>query len=219
MATLAGDIRGVLTQTPPLPIGLDGSRLALWRLRNGRTYEQVRSMTANGFQDYKEEMLTVWSDVVTVTDRDYFRYPNGGTLIAMAQRAGGEKTETVRGFNSGHMINLQPYGQGVGGDWRYFRDTVEEEVLATVRAIVQSGRNLFDGALLTRAMTTTENLLGTSGYDVPFCNGNPTVSGIVYTPPQWNGKVFDTTHTHYQNFDSGAGKTLDDVFASLALNI
>ena len=81
MAT-AGDIRGVLTTlNHQLPAGLDGTRIAQWRMREGRSYEEVRTQIANGFDDYNEEMLSAWGDMVTVTDLDYFEYPNGGTLI------------------------------------------------------------------------------------------------------------------------------------------
>ena len=221
MAT-AGDIRGVLTTlNHQLPAGLDGTRIAQWRMREGRSYEEVRTQIANGFDDYNEEMLSAWGDMVTVTDLDYFEYPNGGTLIDMKQLSSGSRSDTVKGFTMGHMIDLLPYGQAIGGDWRYFRDTREAVVLATVRAIVQAGRNLFDKALLTRFMTTTENKLGSSGYDVPFCNANPNSGsgGPVYVPPQWNGKVFDETHTHYLGYNSSGGKTFDDVFAGLAQTI
>lgn len=221
MAT-AGDIRGVLTTANhALPAGLDGTRIAQWRLRDGRSYEEVRAQIANGFDDYNEETLAAFGDMVTVTDLDYFEYPNGGTLIAMNPISSGSKSDSVKGFTVGHMIDLIPYQQSVGGDWRYFRDTREPVILATIRAIVQAGRNLFDKSMLTRAMTTTENKLGSSGYDVPFCNGNPNSGsgGPSYVPPQWNGKVFDETHTHYLGYDSGNSKTFADVLSGLAATI
>jgi hypothetical protein len=215
------DIRGVLVRNPGLPAGLDGKRLAIWRLKNGRTYEEVRSELAQGFQDYNEEILSIWGDMLTVTDNDFFRYPNGGIVRQMKQLSGGARPETVKGNTSGHMIPLVPWGQSIGSDWRYFRDTFEEEILADITAMVTAGRDLIDQSILNRAFSNTDNLLGDSGYDVGFCNGSPNANtgGVAFAPLKWNGKTFDYTHTHYIGYDSSSGKTFDDVISGLALTI
>ena len=69
--------------------------------------------------------------------------------------------------------------------------------------------------VLTRCLTNTENLLGTNGYDVGWCDASTTVQ---YAPLQWNGKVFTTSHNHYIGYDS-ASKTFADVLDGLALTI
>lgn len=215
---LSESIRGILTtRNYQLPVGLDGTRLAQWQLRDGSTYAETRALIAAAFDGYNEEALTVWDDLITVTPEDHFEYPNGGTVIEMVKRVSGEtRPPLVSGFTTGHMIDLAIWWQGIGGDEYFFRDARRPTILASVSGLAQSGRNLFDKALLVRAMTTTENLLGTNGYDVPFCNGSP--GTLKFAPQQWNGQVFQDTHNHYLAFDSGS-KTYDDVFTSLAQTV
>lgn len=218
MAT-AADLRGVLTTlNHALPVGLDGGRLAIWRLREGRTYADVRNDIANALDGVNEEVLTAWSDVVTITPNDFFEYPNGGSVLAMDILSDLSRPESVKGKIAGHMIDLTRKGRSIGGSEIYFRDARESTILAALRDLVQAGRDRLEQDILTRAMSTTENLLNVSGYDVPFVNGNPTNGGPLYVPPKWNGKVFDEHHTHYLGFDSAASpaKTFDDVLTGLA---
>ena len=212
------DIKGVLTTlNHALPSGVDGTRLAQWRLREGRTYADVRSEVANAFDGVNEELLTAWSDLITITTTDYMEYPNGGSIDDMPKLTDLSRPRPRKGTTIGHMIDLWRIGDSLGGTELYFRDTREMVVLAAIRNIIQSGRNVFEKDLLTRFFSTTENALGSSGYDVPFANANP--GSITYTPPQWNGKTFLSSHTHYIGYDSGGGKTFDDVFSGLALTI
>lgn len=215
-------IRGVLTQNAPLPAGVDGARLALWALKSGNTYAQVRATLGAGFQEYNEQMISSWGDVITATKEQAFLYPNGGTVVPFEQLSSSSRVPLVRGFNAGHMIDLNVYGQGIGGSWRDFEDMTEAQLVASVRGIVTAGRDLFDRSIFVRALTTTENALGTSGYDVPFCNGSPNSGsgGPAYAPPKWGGQTFDITHSHYIGVNSSvSSQNLGDVLEQVAATI
>lgn len=218
---VSGTIQGVLTQNAPLPAGLDGNRIALWRLKSGNTYEQVRSMIGAGFQEYNEQMIASWGDMITTTTDDMFLYPNGGAIQGFQQLSGGAKVPLVRGFNAGHSIDLQPWGQGLGGTWREFEDMTEAQLIASIRGIVTAGRDLFDQAILVRATDPTDNLLGTNGYDVGYCNASPLAGsgGPDFAPPRWGGQTFADTHTHYIGENSSSSKTLEDCLTDTAKTI
>lgn len=221
MAT-SGTIRGVLASNAPLPAGLDGARIALWQLRSGNTYEQVRSMLGAGFQQYNEEMITAWGDAITTTTEGEYLYPNGGTLIPFEQLSGLSRVPLVKGYNAGHSLDLAVYGQGIGGTWREFEDMTEAQLIASVRGIVQAGRNLFDRSIFVRAFTPTDNLLGTNGYDVGFANGSPLSGsgGPAYAPPAWGGQTFPITHNHYIAVNSSvSSQNLGDLLDQLALTL
>ncbi len=213
---LAQAFQGVLAQNQPIPTGVDGGRLALVMLKGNTTYEQLRAMIGAGAQDFNEEMVTVWGDLFYPTEKIEVMYPNGGTLPTIIGLAPESRTQLIRGDISGHMIDRQPYGYGIGGSWRALADMTPDYILASVRAGNQMLRNLWDKALLTRFFNKTENLLGTAGYDLPFCDASATVQ---YAPPQWNGQVFTSTHTHYTPYNTSAAKTYADALEGTAQNI
>lgn len=221
---LAQAFAGVLAQNQPIPTGVDGGRLALVMLKGGTTYEQLRAMAGAAAQDFNEEMMTVWGDLFYPTQKIEVMYPNGGTLPKITATSGGARPQLIRGEISGHMIDRQVYPYGIGGDWRALADMTADYILASVRAGNQMLRNLWDQTLLTRFFSNAENLLGTNGYDVGFCDGSP--STLQYAPPQWNGQVFTASHNHYLSFnssttnpDTGVAYTYGDMLSGLAKTI
>src|SRR5882724_5472629 len=191
---LAQAFHGVLAQNQPIPTGVDGGRLAIVMLKGGTTYEQLRAMAGAAAQDFNEEMVSVWGDLFYPSTKIEVMYPNGGTLPSLEALSGGSRVPLIRGDISGHMVDRQVFGYGIGGDWRAMADMTADYILASIRAGNQMLRNLWDVKLLTRFFTTTENLLGSTGRDVPFCNGSLVLQ---YAPPQWNGQVFTASHNHY----------------------
>lgn len=196
------DVKGVLTTlNHALPAGVDATRLAQWRLREGRSYEQVRAELTASLDGLNEELVNRWGDIMFITTEDHMEYPNGGALEDMPDVTDLDRYEPHKGTTVGHMIDLRVKGAAIGGTHRFFRDAREATLVATIRDHAQRGRNTFEKALLTRAMTDNENLLGTSGYDVGFASASASVS---YAPPAYGGQTFLTTHTHYVGVDSNS---------------
>jgi hypothetical protein len=193
---------------------LDETRILQWKMREGTTYDTFRSMVAGRLNGLNAELMTAWGDMMFVTPMDYLEYPNGGAVTDFPEITEYDLADLYKGATIGHMIDLKAYGKGVGGTWRYFKRTRQGIIQATLGDIVQSGRNSFEKKLLTRAMTNSENLLGTAGYDVGFCRG--TGGSLTYTPPAVGGETFLNTHTHFNGFDSGSGKTFADVLDGIA---
>lgn len=211
------DISGVLTTlNHALPAGLNGTRLAQWRLRNGRTYDQVRADVAAALDETNRMLLERWGDLVFVTTDDYFEYPSGGEVSDMPVLTDLDRPIPRKGGTSGHHLPLRERGAAIGGSERFFRDARETVITATLYDRVQSGLNAFEKDVLTRALSNSENLIsGTNGYEVGFASGS---TSVTYAPPAYGGSVFLTTHNHYVGFDSSSN-TFANVFNELARTV
>lgn len=207
------EIKGVLTTlNHQLPDGLDAVRLAQWQMREGTDYLTFRNQIAAAFDGLNAEILEAWGDLVYVTNNDHFEYPNGGAVTDMADVTELDRVEPRKGSTVGHMIDLRRKADGIGGSKYYFRDTRMAVITASIRDITQRGRQTLEKAVLTRAMTSSENLLGTSGYDVGFASAS---GSVTYTPPAYGGSTFTSSHTHYVGFAS-ASKGFNDMLDELA---
>lgn len=205
MATAHETILGVLTTNSPVPLGIDPGRLVVWAKRFGQSYEQLRATMGGAIQEHNVEMFSAWGDLFYATPEMDVWYPNGGDVVAFVELSGGARVPLVNGGQAGHMIPLAPWGIGIGGDWRTLYDMTPARILASAKGIIAAGRDLFDRSLLNRIFDPTEVLLGSQGYNVPFCNGSPGggSTGPNYAPLKWGGNVFDYTHTHYLAVTSG----------------
>ena len=210
------DYTGVLTTlSHALPTGLDATRLAQWRLRNGRSYEQVRADIAAALDGVNSDILSAWGPLVHVTTDDYIEYQDGGGTGDMIDVTDLDRVEAKRGETKGHMIDLREKGDAIGGTEKFFRDARESVITASVAGMVQRGRNTLEKAILTRAMNNTVNAIGSAGYDMPFANASGTVA---WTPPAYGGKNFASSHDHFIGYDSGS-KNLGDVLTGLTATV
>lgn len=214
---MAADIKGVLTTlSNVLPLGLDGNRLAQWRMKDGSSYDMVRADVVATMNAVNLEQLSTWGDLVYVTPEDHFEYPTGGSIYKMPRLSDLDRPTPRKGKTTGHMIDLWKVGDAIGGSEDFFMDARRALIDTSIAQLMAAGRNTWEIDLLTRFFSPAENLLGTNGYDLGFCDGSTTVQ---YAPLQWNGKVFTTSHNHYLGYDSGSSKTLADVLDGLALTI
>lgn len=214
---MAGDIKGVLTTlSNTLPLGLDGTRIAQWLMKEGYSYDVLRADVVAAANGVNLEEASAWGPMINIIPDDHFEYPTGGSVYKMPRLSELDRPQPRKGKNSGHMIDLWRVGDAIGGSEVFFRDARASVINSTIAQILIAGRNTLDIDILTRFFTNTENQLGSSGYDVGFCDGSTTVQ---YAPLEWNGKVFTTSHNHYLGYDSGSSKTFADVLDGLALTI
>ncbi len=211
------DIKGVLTQlSNVLPQGLDGTRIAQWMLKDGYSYDTVRADVVAAMNSVNLELLSGWGDLVYVTMDDHFEYPQGGTLVDFQAQGDLSRPDPYKGTTAGHMIDLWRKGRGFGGTDTYFRDARKNVIDSSVAGIVRSGRNTFEKDILTRFFNNSENALGSSGYDVGWCDASSTVT---FAPMAWGGKTFTTAHQHYTGLDTAGSTTKGDMLDALALNL
>lgn len=196
------DLKGILTQlNHALPTGVDPTRLAQWRLRDGVTYQQIRNRLATELTALNAELLQSWGDMIYITELDYLEYRNGGSIADMPDITDLDRAEATKASTIAHSIDLRVKGDGVGGSERFWRDARAAVIKANLDEKKQKGRQTIEKAILTRATNDGDNLVGSSGYDTAFANASATFS---YTPPAYGGNTFDSTHTHFVGYNSAS---------------
>jgi len=215
MATILGPLT---LQNKALPIGVDGTRVAQWAMRDGISYGEFVNRVALALGAANQALMEKWGFLLNVTDEIMMEYPNGGTIEPMTELTDIDKHPLVHGTTIGHMLPLKFYGEAVGGTWRYFRDVRSVQIQAAVTEIVNRGIWRFEQALLTRFFSNSELAIGASGYSVPFVRG--TGGNVDFAPPAYDGVTFPTTHDHFLAYDIDTGPdTMDDVLEGLALTL
>lgn len=216
---MAADFKGVLTNlSNALPTGLDGGRIAQWKMREGTSYESLRADLVAVMNGVNQAELNGYGDLIYVSDTDYWEYPTGGSVYSMQKLTDSDRPQPRKGKKTGHMIDLWKRGDAIGGTEDFFMDARQSDITSTLSQIMLAGRNSWEIDVLTRLTNNSSNQLpgNGSGYDVGMCDAS---ANVTYAPLSFNGKNFTTTHTHYIGYDSGSSKTFADVFDGLALTI
>lgn len=185
-----------------IPTGIDGARVAEWRLKDGITFKEFVSRISLAIGAFNEEMNSKWSWLYNITELDAMEYPDGGSITMMQPITDLDRVDMVHGETIGHMLDLKPYGGAVGGSWRYYRDSREAQILSDIRTIIRRAEWRFEYMLHARLFTNTENSIGAAGYDVPFVRG--TGGNVDFTPPSFDGVAFASSHDHFIGLDSGS---------------
>jgi hypothetical protein len=196
-----------------LPTGVDGTRIAQWKLRDGITYGELVNQVALALGDFNADLSRKWGWCFGLTEEPFMEYPDGGAVTAAPDITDLDKPDSIQGTTLGHMLDLRVYGRGIGGTRRYFRDARSARIRAAISALVNQLRWRFEQKLLTRWLTNTENAIGSAGYDVPFVRG--TGGSVDFAPPAIEGEAFTTSHDHYLGVNS-ASLGFDDLLNTLA---
>lgn len=213
--TILQDIRGVMTQIAPLPTGIDPTRSWLWGNRGQYDYEYCRSVIGASVQALNEERAVAWGDLIALTTEQEIHYMQGGSVGPVDKTMGRKRPPQHKAPTfAGHMIDLAVWEDSFGGDTRDLEDMTEAQLIGSVVSLVTGFRDRFDYEILNRALTNTHVQLGSTGYNVGFCDADTTVK---YGPRKYNGKVFYEDHNHFAGYNSSNSKTFDDVITGLAL--
>jgi hypothetical protein len=143
-----------------------------------------------------------WGWYSFITEELMQEYMNGGSVTASPMISDVDTVDPTHGETIGHMLDLIVYSERVGGTPYFFRDGREATFRAAIRDKVDRLTWRFEQKLLNRLFVTTENSVGTSGYDVPFVHS--TSGSVDFTPPAFGGEAFASTHDHYLGIDSGS---------------
>lgn len=209
---------GYLTlQDKALPTGVDGARMAQWAMREGVTYEQFANQVSMALAEANRSLMDKWSWLFYLTTEMMIEYPNGGSVTPMTELTDIDNPAPIRGSTIGHMIDLNYYGEAVGGTWRYFRDTRMAQIQANISAIVNRGIWRFEQKLLNRFFDSDEVAIGAAGYNVPFVHS--TGGSVDFQPTAYDGSTFATTHDHFIGYNASTPKTMADVLEGLVLTL
>ena len=199
-----------------LPTGIDGTRIAEWQLRDGSSYGAMVQSLATALSAVNQQWVTRFGEVFSITEELIMEYPNGGSVTEMPEITDESKPGSVRGETIGHMLPLAPYGKGIGGTYRYFRDARQAQIQSSITTLVNQAKWRFEKKLFGRFFSSTENAIGSAGYDVPFVAGSGKT--VLWVPPAYEGTAFTTSHSHFIGYDSGS-KNMGDVLNGLAATL
>lgn len=195
------------------PTGVDGGRVLGFQLRDGRTAAEIVGEVAVAVGTINQQIADKFGAYIYFTDAPYAYYPAG---TGGGRRMTPVKTEFaqepgVRSSDGGHMLPLKDFEDALAWTPLHMRDAREAQLISDVNLIVESWRNRVTNDFYTRALTNTENAIGSVGYDVPWAIG--TGVNVPYIPQQFGSYSFTSTHTH---FLARAGTTTADYENRLA---
>lgn len=188
-----------------LPTGWDAGEISKYSLVDGTNLEEVYNTAVAGALAVANEMLAhpLYGGLVSVTQELGREYTDGGTN-RMSRRTENSKPDPRRGKTIGHMFPLDSFDYGIGFTMDFLRKARRTQIDAALSDAFTAVRNDFEIAVLTRAFSNSENLMGTSGYDVPFVKGG---GSVAHTPPNWGGFTHDSSHTHFDRQGTSAQAT------------
>lgn len=198
------DSRDIVVNT-----GVDATTLQKYAIASGMTYAQIVALMQAGLAGVANEVMSdpVIADLVYVTDAPEVKY-RMGTNGAMEQFSEYSVANMQRAEHDGHMLPLIPYDRGLGWTWYYLRNAIEDDVRADIISAMNSVRDRFRISVLTRALKRTDDSgaalgLGSSGYSPGWATTAASTS-VDFTPPDYNGVTFASTHEHYKA-EAGSG--------------
>lgn len=210
-----GEIIGAQTiLANAIPTGVDGTRLAQWRMRDGRTWREHVNALAAKIAEKNLMMANKWGDLFGITDDIMVEYEQGGSVTKADKITDVSDITATSGETIGHMIDLFDYGVGIGGSSKYFRDGRRMKFISDVNTAVRKIEWRWEYNLLNRFFVNTEYAVGSAGYNVPFVRG--TGGNVDYAPPAFAGEAFTTSHDHFLGFNASTPKTMTDVLNGLA---
>jgi len=212
------EVLGPLTlQNKALPVGLDGTRLAEWAMRDGYTYGQLVNNVALALGAVNEDLIAKWGWLMSVTEEISLEYPQGGAVTPMDELTDVDTPVLVHGTTIGHMLPKRIYGNAIGGSKYYWMDARGPVVEASITTIALRAIWRFEQKLLGRFFDSDEEAIGAAGYSVPFVHG--TGGAVDFAPPSYDGTTFATSHDHFIGYNASTPKTMADVLEGLAATL
>ena len=180
-----------------LPSGWDAAALERIALQDGTTIQEVVRMlqaAVVGVNNELEADPIIVALTYQTTERTV-RYRDGGSSGEMDYHTEYGLPVEQRATTEGHMLPRTKRDAGLAWTWDYLNDAIMEDIEADIQLAADRIKNTFQKAVLTRLFSAAQNTVETSGLDVGLADGS--ASGVVWTPPNYDGASFASTHTHY----------------------
>lgn len=184
-----------------MPSGIDGGKVFAFQMRNGKTAEEILREAAGVIGATNEALFAQVGGLVSITEAPYSYYTAGDAngRRETPRKVEGKHADAVRGSASGHMIPKFDYEDALAWTQIYLRDAYQTQVDADINVLATNWIDRVNGDIWRRALTSTENAIGT-GYDVPWAIGTGT--NVNFIPERRGSFTFDSTHTHFLRVNS-----------------
>ena len=189
-----------------LPTGVDAARVFGFQMEEGVTAEQVISMAATMIGDANDLVSQRYGGIMARTSRAFARYRQGsGTTTKTPTAAEFAGADPIRGEQIGNMLPRNDFQDALGWSRKFLERADSELLRFDVMEIRDRWINRVDYDIVLRLLSSLENQIGAAGYDVPWVNG--TSGNVDFIPPQWRGKSFANTHTHFVRVNAAISTT------------
>lgn len=179
-----------------LPTGIDGAEVLRFQLESGVTAAEAIALAASTIGTVNESILTKYGDMLHITESPYARTRQGeGSRSETPDRADFEETMAVHSDHIGNMLPRKDHRDALAWTPLYMRRAMNGQLEDDIALIAERWTNKVERELLTRALTNTENAIGSAGYDVGWAIGTGT--NVDFIPPQFGATVFTSSHSHY----------------------
>lgn len=201
-----------------IPAGVDGAELARFALETGLTDQEVITVATEIIGRVNEDLVEQYGGMIYFTRQDYAQYRQSNGSTTMTPMVGEfVNPDPVRGNIIGHMLSRHDFRDGIELGDMFMKRGDPTRLIASVQEVAERWRNRVDYDVLTRALTTTEVPIGGAGYDVPWAIGTGT--NVNYIPPEYYGKVFTSSHTHFNTANTSASGTWATLLTAMAQNL
>ena len=207
-----------------LPDGWDADELEKRRTEANITIEEIATEVSGAISALNRELMSdpLYSLMWSLTRDPTVEYPVGSTndWVRMPEYA---KADAKRGKTQGHMLPLLDWVHPLAWTWKYLRRCRRISIEADVQGLITGGRNRVHKSLLTRFTQSADDsgvseLLGSAGYSPGFAHAAASTS-VDFTPPEYDGKSFDSDHEHYDATNSTAAADWQAAIEAMALDL
>ena len=201
-----------------IPTGVDAGEVLRWTLKDGVTVEAVLNEAAMVLGAANEMLNSTYGGFWNITTSQFGRTRQGeDTRSETPDLAEFGTIDAVRSRQIGHMLPIRDHRDALAWSAQYLRDAYLAQIDDDLALVSERWENKIDRLFWTRALTNTENAIGSAGYDVGWAIGTGT--NVNYIPPQYRGQVFTSSHTHFEwsnaSTDGGYNALLDAMMAEL----
>jgi hypothetical protein len=181
--------------------GVDARSVLQFQMEDGVSAEQVIADAVVAIGTVNQRLIERYGGLLFLTDRNHAYYRQGENSRSMTpKRAEFAEADAVRGQVIGHMLPREDYFDAVAWTQQYL--TRGNRILTDIdiRLICERWEDRVDFDVILRLLSKAENLIGATGYDVPWAIGSGTNAN--YIPPNYRGYTHDAAHTHFVYVDS-----------------
>lgn len=198
-----------------VPTGVDATEILRFQMESGMTGEEAVAMAANAIGNENEATIGRIGGLIYITESNYARYRQGESTRSMTPLESEDAiNDPVRSAQIGHMLPRHDYSDTLAWSKRYLKRADRDLMRFDLDLVVERWRNRVSYDFWKRVLTDDENAIGDAGYDVGWAIGTGT--NVNFIPPQYEGNLFASSHSHYNYYDSASITWAAAVTASMA---
>lgn len=189
-----------------LPSNWDLAYMQQWSTANGVTFDRLVANIGAALSLFNRSLSAgYWGQYYYATTEMKAEYPVGGESAELPRVTEYGQPDPIHGELTGHMIPMHDYGGALGWTYLAMRRMSDARYELDVRRLIERSMNTWQRRLLTRLFSSAAETVGSTGKSVPFADGG--VADAEYVPPSYEGRVFNSSHTHFlRHTDDAAGR-------------